>query len=347
MKRSNLIIGAVVVALLALLPLVIDQYLLNNAVLIVMFVGITVAWNIAAFGGALSLGHAAFFGLGSYTMAILLLDYGVNPWLGMLAGMVVAAGGGLLLSIPLLRLRGPFFTLASLAFVEVIRLLSVFARDFTGGSEGLTIPYQPGWLNMSFSDREPYYYIVLGLTILAVLVSIKIYYSRMGYQLRASGSDDEATRALGVNTAVLKVLALVVSAALTGAFGAFAAQYFFIVDPETNFSLNLYSIQPALNGIIGGAGTVLGPILGAVLMTPIGEYMRSAFAGQQGLNFMIYGVVLVAVVMLMPGGLVSGIEKLRARFRRNRGDDRLTDDTSVVDEQPEKVVEEPREKDQL
>lgn len=335
MKRSYLIIGAAVVALLALLPLVIEQYMLNNAVLIVMFVGITVAWNIAAFGGALSLGHAAFFGLGSYTMAILLLDYGVNPWIGMLAGMIVAAGGGLLLSIPLLRLRGPFFTLASIAFAEVIRLVAVFARDLTGGSEGLTIPFAPGWLNMSFSDREPYYYIVLVLTVVAVLVSVWIYNSRVGYQLRASGSDDEATRALGVNTPVLKVLALVVSAALTGAFGAFAAQYFFIVDPETNFSLNLYSIQPALNGIIGGAGTVLGPILGAVLMTPIGEYMRSAFAGQQGLNFMIYGVVLVAIVMLMPGGLVSGIDKLRARFRLKHGGGRRTETKSSVDEQRE------------
>jgi branched-chain amino acid transport system permease protein len=336
-KRSYLIIGAVVVALLALFPFVSDQYLLNNAVLVVMFIGITVAWNIAAFGGALSLGHAAFFGLGSYTAAILLLDHGINPWIGMVVGMVVAAAGGLLLSIPLLRLRGPFFTLSTLAFVEVLRLLSVYARDFTGGSEGLTIPFEPGWLNMSFSDREPYYYIVLAMTVVTVLVSVWIFYSRMGYQLRASGSDDEATRALGVNTAGLKVSALVVSAALTGAFGAFAAQYFFIVDPETNFSMNLYSIQPALNGIIGGAGTVLGPIVGAVLMTPIGEYMRSAFAGQQGLNFMIYGVVLVVVVMAMPGGVVSGINKLRSRFRRKRGETPLVNTNPVVDDTREEV----------
>lgn len=334
MKRS-LIIGAVVVALLALLPLVLNQYLLNNAVLIVMFVGITVAWNIAAFGGALSLGHAAFFGLGSYAMAILMLDYGVNPWIGLLAGMVVAAGGGLILAIPLLRLRGPFFTLASLAFAEVLRLVAIYARDFTGGSEGLTIPYEPGWANMSFSNQEPYYYIVLALTVGAVLISVWIFYSRMGFQLRASGSDDEAARALGVSTSRLKVLALVISAALTGAFGAFAAQFFFIVDPGTNFSLDLYSIQPALNGIIGGAGTVLGPILGAVLMTPVGEFLRSAFADQQGLNFMIYGVVLVGFVMLMPGGLVSGIDKLKRRFRRKSGRGPQTE-TAEVAEEPQK-----------
>lgn len=338
MKRSYAIAGSLAVVLLVLLPLVTNQFQLNTAVLVVMFVGITVAWNIAAFGGALSLGHAGFFGLGSYTMAILLLDYGINPWFGMIAGMLVAAAGGLLLSIPLLRLRGPFFTLASLAFVEVLRLMSVYARDFTGGSEGLTIPFSPGLANMSFSDREPYYYIVLIMTIVAVLVSMWIYYSRIGYQLRASSSDDEATRALGVNTAGLKVLALVVSAALTGAFGTFAAQYFFIIDPETNFSLNLYSVQPALNGIIGGAGTVLGPILGAVVMTPIGEYMRSAFAGQQGLNFMIYGVVLVAFVLLLPGGLVSGIEKLRARLRGKRGATTKTEASPVAVELGEETL---------
>lgn len=338
MKRSYAIVGSLAVVLLVLLPLVTNQFQLNTAVLVVMFVGITVAWNIAAFGGALSLGHAGFFGLGSYTMAILLLDYGINPWFGMIAGMLVAAAGGLLLSIPLLRLRGPFFTLASLAFVEVLRLMSVYARDFTGGSEGLTIPFSPGLANMSFSDREPYYYIVLIMTIVAVLVSMWIYYSRIGYQLRASSSDDEATRALGVNTAGLKVLALVVSAALTGAFGTFAAQYFFIIDPETNFSLNLYSVQPALNGIIGGAGTVLGPILGAVVMTPIGEYMRSAFAGQQGLNFMIYGVVLVAFVLLLPGGLVSGIEKLRARLRGKRGATTKTEASPVAVELGEETL---------
>src|SRR5699024_9296893 len=206
----------------------------------------------------------------------------------------------------------------TLAFAEVLRLLAVYGRDFTGGSEGLTIPFEPGFLNMSFTGRAPYYYIVLVMAVLTILASVKIYYSRVGYQLRASGSDDEATRALGVNTNVLKVFALIVSAAITGAFGAFGAQYFFIVDPDTNFSLNVYSIQPALYGIIGSAATVLGPVLGALLMTPIGEFMRSAFAGHQGLNYMIYGVVLVVVVMVMPGGLVSGIDKLRARLRGGR-----------------------------
>lgn len=242
----------------------------------------------------------------------------MNPWLGMLAAAVVAGLGGLLLAIPLLRLRGPFFTLASLAFVEVLRLLAVYARDLTGGSEGLKVPSRPGWLYMSFFDRQPYYWIVLAMTAIVVLASVLVYYSWIGYQLRASGSDDEAVRALGVRSGPLKVFALVLSSVLTGAFGAFAAQYFFIIDPETSFSFTQYALQPALNGIIGGMGTVLGPIIGAVLMTPIGEYLRSSFAEHQGLNFLIYGVALIIVVRTMPGGLVAAIGGLVRRVRAAR-----------------------------
>lgn len=320
MTRLRWIITAVVVALAAALPLVTDdRNLINQSILVIMFVGLTVAWNIAALGGAMSLGHAAFFGLGAYTSTILLLDLGVNPWTGMVVGMLVAGFGGLLLSVPLLRLRGPFFTLASLAFLEVLRLLAIYFRDFTGGSEGLTVPVGDGLLWMSFSEREPYYWIVLVMTVATFLISVKIFYSGMGYQLRASGADDGATRALGVHTGRLKVWALVISAALTGAFGTFAAQYFYVVDPDTVFSLTLYGLQPALNGIIGGVGTVFGPVLGAVLMTPIGEWLRATFAAQQGLSFMIYGAVLIVVVMAMPGGLVSGFKKMRARFARRRG----------------------------
>src|SRR5699024_7949676 len=140
---------------------------------------------------------------------------------------------------------------------------------------------------MTFTERAPYLWIVLGMTTATIIVSIFVFYSGLGYKLRASGADEEATRALGVYTGRLKVYALVISAALTGAFGTFAAQYFYIIDPDTNFSLMTYAIQPALNGIIGGVGTVLGPILGAILMTPIGEALRSMFADQQGLSFMI------------------------------------------------------------
>lgn len=338
MKRSAWIALAAVVALVALLPLFTsNRFFINSVIIVVLFVGITVAWNIAAFGGALSLGHAAFFGLGAYTSTLLLLRLDISPWIGMLAGMVVAGVGGLLMSVPLLRLRGPFFTLASLAFLEVLHLLAIFARDLTGGSEGLTVPAREGLVWMSFSARAPYLWIVLAMTTATVLVSIAIYYSGIGYQLRASGSDDEATRALGVHTGRLKVLAIVVSAALTGAFGTFGAQYFYIIDPETVFSLNLYSLPPALYAIIGGVGTVLGPIVGAILMVPIGESLRSAFAAQQGLSLMIYGMILIAVVMVMPGGLVSFFKKVRGRFDKGEAPPRATPVAQASDREEEQA----------
>lgn len=313
MKRVNYIWSLAAVALAALVPVFItDQYLLHICIMILIYVGITVAWNILAFGGILSLGHAAFFGIGSYTVALLYVKLHVNPWLGILAAMVTAAIGALCLAIPLLRLRGPFFALATLAFVEVLRLLAIYWVPLTNGSVGITTPPAEGFALISFQERQPYYYIVLLMTLAAIAISVRIYHSKMGYHLRASASDEDAVRALGVRTPRLKLGALLISAALTGAFGAFTAMYFFVIEPETNFSSTLYSIQPALNGIIGGMGTLLGPIVGALIMTPLGEWLRTTFSGAtQGLNFVIYGVALIILVRVMPRGIVAGVQNLR------------------------------------
>lgn len=317
MKKIHYLLSIGAVAIAALLPLVTaDQFVLHICVMIFIYVGITVAWNILAFGGILSLGHAAFFGIGSYTVALLYVNLNINPWLGILAAMLTAGIGALCLAIPLLRLRGPFFTLSTLAFVEVLRLIAIYWVGLTNGSVGITTPPAEGWALLSFQERQPYYYIVLFMTLIAISISVWIYHSKMGYHLRAVASDEDAVRALGVRTPRLKLTALVISAALTGAFGAFTAMYFFVIEPETNFSATLYSIQPALNGIIGGMGTLLGPIVGALLMTPLGEWLRTTFSGAtQGLNFVIYGIVLIVIVRVMPGGIVAGFTKLYRRFR--------------------------------
>jgi branched-chain amino acid transport system permease protein len=317
MSNRN-ILGLGIAGLVALLlPLVVhDQYVLHIAVITFIYVGVTVAWNLMAIGGTLSLGHAAFFGVGAYTVAILYVNLGVNPWVGILAAMVMAAAASMVLAVPLLRLRGPFFTLSSLAFVEVLRLLAIWAVPLTNGSVGITTPPDQGLAFISFENREPYYFIVLAMVIVVVAFSVWLYNSRTGYHLRAMKTDEEAIRVLGVHTNGLKVGTLAVSAAITGAFGAFAALYLFVIEPETQFSMTLYSVQPALNGIIGGMGTIVGPIIGAVLMTPLGEWLRTSFSGVQGLNFMIYGVALIVIVRLMPGGLVDGWKKLRGWMRR-------------------------------
>lgn len=318
MKKLSLPWIIIPTAVALLLPLVMqDQYFLHISVLILIYTGVTVAWNIMSFGGVLSLGHAAFFGIGAYTVSILYVDYGVNPWLGILAAIIFAAIGSLVLAIPLLRLRGPFFTLATLAYVEVLRLLAIWAVPVTNGSVGITTPPTQGLAYIAFESRQPYYYIALAFTLAAIAISIWIYRSKLGFHLRAVATDEDAVRALGVRTNRVKLGSLLISAGMTGAFGAFAALYFFVIEPDTQFSATLYSIQPALNGIIGGMSTLAGPIVGAIIMTPLGEWLRVTFSGaSQGVNFMIYGVVLIIIVRLMPGGLVEGFRGIARRIGR-------------------------------
>jgi branched-chain amino acid transport system permease protein len=301
---------------LAALPLAVTQaYLLHMAILILFYVALTAAWNILTFSGKVSLGHCAFFGLGAYTSTILLVKGGVIPWIGLLAGIAMALLGALTMTLPLLRLRGPMFSLATIAYGEVLRRVAILWRDLTAGSEGLTIPFTPGLLTMSFTSKAAYYYIFLALAVGAVGISHWLYHSATGFHLRATASDEEAAQALGIDTNRVQVTALLWSAGITGALGVFYAQYVYMIDPDLVFSGTLFAIQPALNGIIGGLGTVWGPVLGAALMTPLGEFLRSYLGHvRQGLNFFIYGVTLIVVVMVLPGGIISAVAALRARL---------------------------------
>jgi len=277
--------------------------------LIFFYIALTAAWNIPAFGGQLSLGHASFFGIGAYTGAILYVKYGMSPWIGLLVAMVTALAGGLVLSLPLLRLRGPFFTLASIAFAEVLRMVAIDWRSLTNGSVGINIPFRPALANLTFQSGRPFYFIFLALAVVVIYLTYRIRSSALGFHLRAAASDDEAARALGVNTSLAQFLALMWSAGLTGILGLFYVFYNYVIEPGTAFSMDLFSLQPALNGIIGGMGTVWGPVIGAIIMTPLGEFLRFYLGTiQQGLNYVVYGLVLIATVKFIPGGIVSLIE---------------------------------------
>ena len=291
-----------------------SSYFLHMFILIFFYISLSVAWNILSLSGKVSLGHAAFFGLGAYTSTILNVKHGIIPWIGVFPGLAVALVGAVVLMIPLLRLRGPMFSLASIAFGEVLIRIAVVWRDMTAGSEGMTIPFKPGWLTMGFQNNIPYYYLFLILAAASVYLARRIYHSALGHHLRAVAADEEAAQALGVNTSRAQIIALLWSAGFTGVLGVFYAQFVYIIDPDFAFSSMLFSVQPALNGIIGGMGTIWGPVLGSVLMTPLGEYLRSYLGHlQQGLSFFIYGMALIAVVMIMPGGIVS---VLSPYFRR-------------------------------
>ena len=308
MKKNILfIVVPVVVALLLLVPAFFkSNFVLHMHTLIFFYIALTAAWNIPAIGGQLSLGHASFFGIGAYTAAILYVKYGVSPWIAIGGVVVTSFVGGLILSLPLIRLRGPFFTLASIAFAEVLRMVAIDWRGLTNGSVGINIPFKPALANLTFTSGKPFYYIFLGLAVAIVYFTYRIRYSALGYHLRAAASDDEAAKALGVNTSLVHFLALMCSAGLTGILGMFYVFYIYVLEPQTFFSMDLFSLQPALNGIIGGMGTVWGPVIGAIIMTPLGEFLRFYLGTlQQGLNFVVYGLVLVATVNFIPGGIVS------------------------------------------
>jgi branched-chain amino acid transport system permease protein len=313
------LIGAVIFVFLLLVPAFFSStFVLHIYTLIFFYIALTAAWNIPAFGGQLSLGHAAFFGIGAYTGAILYVKFGVSPWIGLLAAVVTALLGGLILSLPLLRLRGPFFTLASIALAEVLRMVAIDWRSLTNGSVGINIPFKPGFQNLTFQGGMPFYYIFLALAVIVVYLTYRIRNSALGFHLRASASDDEAARALGVNTSLAQFLGLMWSTGITGVLGLFYVFYNYVLEPSTAFSLDLFSLQPALNGIIGGMGTVWGPVIGAILMTPLGEFLRFYLGTiQQGLNYVVYGLVLIATVKFIPGGILSVLGPLLHRKARD------------------------------
>ena len=312
---------AVAVALCTLLiPLVVeDPYTLHFAWKILFWAVLASSWNIAGgYAGQFSLGHSAFFGIGAYASTLLYLRLGVSPWLGMLAGGTAAAIFALLIGALTLQLRGAFFALASIAFAEVLRILVVNARALTGGSEGQSIPFAPGLANMMSSGRAVSVEIMAGALVLVVLVAVLIERSRFGYALAAMREDEAAAEALGIDTVRVKLVSIGLSAFLSAIVGTLYAFYILLIEPSSVLGLG-FSIEIALVAIIGGLGTPLGPLIGAVLIIPLSEWLRAEFAGGlQGLYLVVYGAILIVMVMFMPLGLMSALRDPKDVARRFR-----------------------------
>ncbi len=306
-----------VFALAGLAPLVVrDAFLLDSLVLILIWGTCGAAWNVAGgYAGQISLGHSAFFGLGAYAAALLATRWELSPWLGLGVGALVATVIALLIGYLSNRLRGPYFVLATIAFSQVLLIVGSRWRGFTAGSEGIPVPFRPGFWTLGIADKRVWVWIVLVLAVLAYLVQLYLERARRGYQLVAVREDEDAALSLGVPARWLKVAAICVSAALTAACGALWAQYIGFVDPFYVFSVDL-SIKFALAAIIGGLGTALGPFLGAALVTTVETYLRAQFggigAGLVGIYLIVYGVALIVMVRWVPQGLVGWIgERLR------------------------------------
>jgi len=291
----------------------------NLFVLLFVFAALSVAWNIVGgYAGQLSLGHAVFYGIGGYTATLLTQNFGITPWLGMLAGALISGAVAVVISYPTLRLRGPFFALATIAILEVVRLLVIHEESWTGGSSGISLPLNIGWTWIVFREKLNYVIIAFALLLLVLWVSWFMRKSRVGHYLIAIREREDAALAVGIHTVRVKILAAVVSAMLTSIIGTFHITYLTFVDPSSAFSLEL-SIQIAMFALIGGLGTVAGPVAGTFLVLPIAEMARGWLSAVgNGMHGLVYGLILVVVVLTIPRGLAGAfgpaIERLLARL---------------------------------
>ena len=310
--------GALVVfGLAAATPLIVHgAFFLDAVILILLWGSISAAWNVAGgYAGQVSLGHAAFFGIGAYAAALMSARYQQSPWLGLAAGVVLSIVAGALIGYLSNRLKGPYFALSTIAFAEVLKIVASRWRGFTAGSEGIPVPFRPGFSTLGL-DHVAWVYLALALALACYGIEVYLERSRVGYQLAGVREDEDAAEALGIDTRRLKVEAVTLSAALTSVCGSLWAHYVGFVDPAHVFSIDL-SIRFALNSIIGGMGTALGPFLGSLLITALETYLRATFSGMKagfaGIYLILYGTVLILVVRFVPEGLAGVAQRLRAR----------------------------------
>ncbi|CUJ39557.1 branched-chain amino acid ABC transporter permease [Achromobacter kerstersii] len=277
------------------------------------------AWNIlGGYGGQLSFGHALFFGVGAYAQALGQLNLGINPWLALpmaiaLGALVGMAVGGLTFRY---GLKGSYFALVTLAFAEVFRILALSA-SFTGGGVGLMVPLQEGAANMQFASRRGYIYLLLAFVVLALMVTAWLRHSRFGAYLQAVRDNEDAARAIGVNPLRVKLGGIALSAAFMSAAGAFYVQVFQYIDPGIAFG-SAVSVEALVGAIVGGMGTLWGPVLGAVALHGLADLTRNLFGELPGISMVIYGVVLILIVMFLPRGISGGGQSLGRLFGKER-----------------------------
>jgi branched-chain amino acid transport system permease protein len=315
-NRSGLWLG-VLVAVAVLLPQVISSaFVLDIFIRVLLFAFVGVAWNLmGGYAKQLSLGHAAYFGLGAYTSTILLIRFGISPWIGILAGGVVAMLASLPIGALCFRLRGPYFAIATIATAQVLMLLFLKFRDFAWGAEGTTLPnFGDSPLMMQFDSKAAYYYIALAMLMLGLAITYAIERSWMGYYLIAVGEDEDAAEAIGVDALRIKRNIYLISAFLTALAGTFYVQYIYFIDPNTAFSFNV-SVEAALVSIVGGIGTLWGPVVGTVLLEATSALLQSWLgSGHGGVQLTVYSLILVAVILWQPAGLIGIFTELYARL---------------------------------
>ncbi len=312
------IVALAAVAIFALLyPLVFDEpYQRHLMVMIFIYALMAQGWTVlAGYCGQISLGHAIFFGIGAYSAAFMFATFHISPWIGMLVGVAVSALVALGMGIPTFRLRGHYFAIATLVIGEIGQTVAL-NWEYFGGATGVWIPIERArpWFAFQFHDSKlPNYYIGLGFLVLACIAVAWLERAKAGLYFRAIREEPEAASSLGVDITRYKLLAIVISAAFTSIAGSQFAQYILVIDPETVFPLTL-SILVVLMTMLGGVGTLWGPIIGAAILFPISELTRVYVGGRGGAeDLMIYGVLILLIALFYPQGLIGLVRKLLHR----------------------------------
>ncbi len=286
-----------------------EKFLLDILVMTFLWGAVAGAWNITGgYAGQFSLGHAGFLGLGAYTSTLLYLNFSISPWVGMIIGGVIAAVFAYFISVLCLRLKGPFYTLATIAFAELVFISTTQLRGITEGAMGLSLPYEPSFVKMIFAETKTYAILMFLFMVLVYLISSYIKNSKTGYYLIAIREDVDASQSLGINIKRLKTFAACISAFLTAIGGSLLANYLLFIEPENILSLSI-SIHIAMIAIVGGMNSPAGPIIGSILLTPLEIFLRGYTTEIAGLHLFCFGLILILVVLYKPNGLVDGADK--------------------------------------
>lgn len=318
--KSLLGIAALAIGV-GVLPLFVESGVWINFVMMTLYAALLAqAWNIlGGFGGQFSFGHALFFGFGAYVQAIAQLQWGVNPWVALAMAGSVSAMVGLGVGALTFRygLKGSYFALVTLAFAEVFRIIAV-SVPFTGAGVGLMIPLKESVGNLQFESRVGFMYVILGMLVAAMLVTWWLQNSKFGAYLQAVRDNENAAQAIGVNPFRVKLVAIGLSGAFMGLAGAFYLQVFQYIDPSIAFGPHT-SVEALVAAIVGGLGTLWGPLLGALALHLLSDLTRNLFGSLPGINMVIYGSMLIVIVMFLPRG-IAGMGQSVTRLWRGKRD---------------------------
>lgn len=317
MRRVAAALALVLIAIVVW-PLLVDNVYFQRVGALVLLMGISAsAWNIVGgFAGQVSVGHAIFFGAGAYSSLAVFLQLGWPPVAGVPLGVAVSLVLSVLVGVPTFRLRGHYFSMATIAAAELIRIL-VATWPLLGAAVGLMGPPTPRSLaDLSFTSPLPYYYLFLVVLLILLALTRWMQLSRMGYYLRAINAGDRAARSLGVPVLRYKLYALMFSAAFTSIAGSLYAIMIGFADPDSVLGI-LVSVKVVIMAAVGGAGTLLGPLIGSLVLVPLEEATNAAFGGSgNGVTYVVYGAIIMLVARFEPGGLLDLARRARLLLAR-------------------------------